>query len=74
MPDFYAKTFVRDTGHEKIDSMPDLFKGKMFGVWTTDGEPPTFDGMTPVNFTVDNSIEILLYLCFSISINFCSFI
>lgn len=59
MPDFYAKTFVRDTGHEKIDSMPDLFKGKMFGVWTTDGEPPTFDGMTPVNFTVDNSIEIL---------------
>lgn len=59
MADFYAKTFLRETGNDKIDSMPDPFKGKMFGVWTTDGEPPTFDGMKPVNFTVDNSIELL---------------
>ena len=56
MPDFYAKTFLRETRNAIVDAMPDPFKGKMFGVWTTDGEPPTFDGMTPVNFTVDNSI------------------
>lgn len=59
MPDFYAKTYLRETGNTTVDAMPDPFKGKMFGVWTTDGEPPTFDGIKPVNFTVDNSIELL---------------
>lgn len=59
MPDFYAKTTLRETGNATVDKYPDPFKGKMFGVWTTDGEPPTFDGMTPVNFTIDDSIELL---------------
>lgn len=59
MADFYAKTILRETGNAIVDAMPDPFKGKIFGVWTTDGEPPTFEGMTPVNFTVDNSIELL---------------
>lgn len=59
MADFYAKTFVRETGNTIVDSMPDPFRGRIFGVWTTDGEEPRFDGTTPLNFKIDTTTELL---------------